>query len=862
MNFAQILLATALTAFAVSPGHAGPVQATLVVDANTAPVVADSDARGFYAFDGLLYFSAWRGDTGRQLFASDGVSPQVRLIHDFTVDGQLSDPYVLGRIGNRLIVSTKDVTIYSDDASPHVVLVLDLDTGETTRLAEFAPRSNGYTWHIDRVGETPGHVLFTDLTDGTVWSTDGTAQGTSQRYAPSPLDNAVNARSACALNDRVVFVGLSGEQRVIWTSDGTAQGSHAVTAIAESGIPDSAVRVGDDCYFVVDGTNGWALWRSDGTAAGTTLETIGSESPNGWAAALGDAAYVLASGNSRVTLIRSDQRTPVLDRPGYAGDLAATAGRLAFTYSVLLGSARNVLVSDGTAAGTRVATLDGAELVVYGGDVVAAGGRFYAGAGDRLYAIDPLTAQAVDLGNRPGFRSRWDVASLGALAFDAVDDAVHGNELWSSDGTAAGTRLLQDIAQRNADGIVAPYAYSGAVVRDGIVFFANALHPADIRRPLWRTDGTPSGTRALAHPAGRDVAAIAAFGDGIVFSTVGPDEPAARLFRTSTDFSTTQPIWDPLWGYSVGVTAAGDALVFRCSTTVSNELNLCGMRNTDLQASVLIPNGDTDGDASELVGGLGPVVITLFNHRLWRSDGTLPGTFEISPGAAFTRVSPNAAGITAGGALLFPACRGPNASDCGLHRSDGTAAGTYRVASLQSSQITALAPLGQRAVYGTFDGALWVTDGSVAGTRRLAADAGITHDIASTGSHVHFVARRTAPDEIAYFVSDGTTAGTRRVLPPSDFYPGDEALLVVDADTVVFSCWGEDSGFELCRVDGNGNGWTLAADIAPGRRSSSPRHLARVENVAYFTADDGTRGSELWRVEPLADAIFAAGFQP
>jgi ELWxxDGT repeat protein len=850
-----------LAALAASPAWAGQVRTTLVVDANTTPVVADSDARGFYAFDGLLYFSAWRGDTGRQLFASDGVSPQVRLIHDFTADGQLSDPYVLGRIGNRLIVSTKDITVYSDISSPHVVLALDLGTGETTRLVEFAGQYNGYTWRIERVGETPGQVLFTDLIDGTVWSTDGTAQGTAQRYAPSPLDNAVSARSACVFGDSVVFAGLSGEQRVIWISDGTAQGSHAVTAIAESGIPDSAIRAGNACYFVAVRPIGWALWRSDGTVAGTTLETTGTESPNGPVAALGDTAYVLASGNSRVTLVRSDQRTPVFDRTGYASDLAAAAGRLAFSYSPLLGSGRNVLVSDGTVAGTRAATLDGAPLVVYDGDVVAAGDRFYASAGDTLYAIDPLTAQAVNLGSRPGFRSRWDVASLGALAFDAVGDAIHGNELWSSDGTAAGTRLLHDIAQRNADGIVAPNAR--AIVRNDTVFFANALYPADgVRMPLWRTDGTASGTRALAHPAGREVVTIAAFSDDIVFSTANPDEPAARLYRTSRDFASTQLIWDPLWGTSASVSADGNALVFRCSTTSYSELNLCGMRSTDLQASVLIPNGDSDGDSNALVGGLGAVVITHFNHRLWRSDGTLPGTFEISPGASFTRVSPNSAGITAGGALLFPACRGPNASDCGLHRTDGTAAGTYRVASLQSSQITALAPLGQRAVFGTFEGALWVTDGSVAGTQRLAADAGIAYDIASTGSRVHLVARRTAPDEIVYFVSDGTLAGTRRVLPPAGFYLGDGTVLAVDTDTVVFSCWGEDSGFELCRVDGNGDGWTLAADIAPGRRSSLPRQLARAGNIAYFTADDGTRGSELWRVEPLVDAIFAAGFQP
>ncbi|HSX59899.1 MAG TPA: hypothetical protein VLF18_06850 [Tahibacter sp.] len=866
MNVAKKLF---LAALATTPAWAGPVRTTLVTDANPSPVVADSNPSGFYAHDGLLYFTAWRADVGRQLFASDGVSAQARLVHDFSADGVLSNPYVLGRIGNRLIVSTQDVTDYPFDGYRHVLFALDLDRRQPTPLVEFAAQYNIYTWRIGRVGEAPGHVLFTDLVDGTVWSTDGTPEGTQRRYSPTPLDNSVSTRTACSLDDRVVFVGRNGSQRVLWTSDGTAQGTQAVTPLPESGFPRAAVRAGNLCHVLIDRNPGWALWSSDGTAAGTVFAAVADDNASGPLAAVGGAAFVLSrevlnNGNRFVRLFRGGQVAPVLDLPGMtAGDLANAGGRLAFAYRPSFGESYSILISDGTASGTHPATLAGVPLqLADAGPVVGAGGRFFVHGGDTLYAIDPLTAQATNLGSKPVFRSVWEIASLGAIAFDAIDDGVHGEELWRSNGTAAGTGLLHDIAQRTGDGVAAPYA--GGVVRDGAVFFANAVYrPGAPASPLWRTDGTPAGTRALAHPAGSAVASIAAFDDGIVFSTSNANEPAARLYWTSRDFGATYPIWDLPASHALSASADGRVLVFLCTLPGFHNLSLCGRRDTDLQAGVLLSGGNDTGGRHGLIGGLGSSVILQFNDRLWRSDGTMPGTFEIAPGLAVTETSPNIAGVTAGGALLFMACLGPNGSDCGLHRSDGTAAGTYRLVSTEHDRFATFAPLGQRSIFSTYSGALWVTDGSVAGTQLLDAYAGIANDvIASTGTQVHFIARRYEPDEMAYIVTDGTPAGTRRVLPPAGFYPGTGAPLVVDADTVVFSCWGADTGYELCRVDGTGNDWALAADIAPGRRSSAPEQLARVGNVAYFTADDGHHGSELWRVEPFVDAIFVGNFQP
>ena len=44
---------------------------------------------------------------------------------------------------------------------------------------------------------------------------------------------------------------------------------------------------------------------------------------------------------------------------------------------------------------------------------------------------------------------------------------------------------------------------------------------------------------------------------------------------------------------------------------------------------------------------------------------------------------------------------------------------------------------------------------------------------------------------------------------------------------------------------------SMVADINPGSASSSIASLVNVNNTLYFTANDGTHGTELWKVDPI-----------
>jgi ELWxxDGT repeat protein len=55
------------------------------------------------------------------------------------------------------------------------------------------------------------------------------------------------------------------------------------------------------------------------------------------------------------------------------------------------------------------------------------------------------------------------------------------------------------------------------------------------------------------------------------------------------------------------------------------------------------------------------------------------------------------------------------------------------------------------------------------------------------------------------------------------------------------------SGSELWRTDGTRKGTTRVKDINPGEDDSDPTDFVRLGDRLYFRADDGTTGFELWR---------------
>jgi ELWxxDGT repeat protein len=441
-----------------------------------------------------------------------------------------------------------------------------------------------------------------------------------------------------------------------------APGVPAAAAAADeaslSSDPGELVNMGGTLFFAAgDGIHGRELWRSDGSLAGTVLVKDIRPGPRGGApedlTAIGGALYFTADdGVHGWELWRSDGTdagtTLVADiRPGSAGSppsgLSGLHGAVLF-WADDGSHGREPWRSDGTKAGTGL-----------------------------IKDIRPGSA-----GSEPG--APWggqDVA--GGLFHFAADDGRHGEEPWVSDGTAAGTRLVKDLAPGRGDSLTAEWAALGDIV----MFASNGV--------LWRSDGTAEGTSVVKRIPFPDTGVVAsmqpegltAAGGRLYF--LAPGEAGAPAIWTSDGttagtreihelrtFSpwmwktplglmfTDGPVGTELWK-SDG-TAAGTRLVRRFHPS-SDEAGPDGLAAVGVRTFFRADDG-----------GTGP--------ELWTSDRTAAGTtlvLDIDPGP----VGSLPASLTAiGRQLYFSADDGRHGNE--LWRSDGTPEGTVMVSDIHA----------------------------------------------------------------------------------------------------------------------------------------------------------------------------------
>jgi ELWxxDGT repeat protein len=172
---------------------------------------------------------------------------------------------------------------------------------------------------------------------------------------------------------------------------------------------------------------------------------------------------------------------------------------------------RELWKSDGTAAGTVLV-----KDILPGGyssnpsDLTAVGNRLFFSAGDGVHGRELWRSDGTRAGTvlvkdiNPGPSASLDtgislttgvipsyLTDVGGTLFFSADDGIHGNELWKSDGTRAGTVLVKDIIPGPYSGIDPYNGYPNLTdVRDTLFFTTDA----GTGRQLWKSDGTSAGT--------------------------------------------------------------------------------------------------------------------------------------------------------------------------------------------------------------------------------------------------------------------------------------------------------------------------------------------------------------------------------
>lgn len=264
-----------------------------------------------------------------------------------------------------------------------------------------------------------------------------------------------------------------------------------------------------------------------------------------------------------------------------------------------------------------------------------------------------------------------DAVTLNNVSYFTANDGKHGRELWRSDGTTGGTKLVKDLV-RGARGSMPVQLH---VVGNSLLFF---ITNKEGEVELYKTDGTGGGTQRLLN-----------FGVGNQFDT--PDS-MSTVYNEKLVFVMHRG------------TAQDDAVELWTSDGTADGTTMIRHMYTDSGSS--IPWGKF-----HVIGDRLAVVIL---SAMWSTDGTADGTEELIPVDDNVHVNGE---IEHDGKLLF-------INDRDLWISDGTEEGTHPIKRIELARSN-LIPTDDGFVFITQSGQddnrflLWETDGTSAGTHVL-----------------------------------------------------------------------------------------------------------------------------------------------
>lgn len=407
------------------------------------PGSCSATLESFRAVPGGLFFLADDGNS-RGLWKSDGTSRGTV----FLVTRWSTSPFFVAQAGEKIFfpaeIGESRGQLWTSDGTPEGTVPLTaVRKGEGSHSSSFISLGS--------------QVLFAACSDDDrkLWRTDGTPAGTA------PIEKELGG-SCTDIQELIPVGGLAflRTSEAVWRTDGTPEGTFRLTPTSFWGVGEMVAFEGGVAFTTFSDTD-YSLWTSDGTLAGTRTRF---DWPDGFLhilASSGPSLDLLSRVPGEETrLFRSNGTLAgtqeVAALPGYLGwviGLARLGGSLYF-----LEENGRLWRTDGTAAGTGpVALPPDSPRILRPLSLAEHGGRIYFLALlDRSFEEELLELWSTDgttagtsrvrvLG--PGSDTfRPPLVSAGGRLYFPANDGEHGVELWESDGTEAGTRMAEDIA--------------------------------------------------------------------------------------------------------------------------------------------------------------------------------------------------------------------------------------------------------------------------------------------------------------------------------------------------------------------------------------------------------------------------------
>lgn len=460
--------------------------------------------------------------------------------------------------------------------------------------------------------------------------------------------------------------------------------------------------------------------------------------------------------------------------------------------------------------------------------------------------------------------------AVGSNVFYSSSDnsqGFFGNELWKSDGTSSGTVVVKDI--RSSGG-----SYPSNFVNvNGLLYFTanNGTNGTE----LWRSDGTDAGTflvkdiyAGTSNSSPKNLVNV----KGTLYFTANDGTAGYELWKSDGTTDGTVRIRDIRTGATSSepklFTAFGDYVYFTANDG-TNGIEFWRTNGTDVTELVKDINPGSNGTFIQEIVVINNKMYfaasdSTNGSELWTSDGTTAGTTlvkDILPGASGS--SPSTL-TNVDGTIFFTAWDSTNGRE--LWKTNGTSAGTQLVKNIRSgssdSNIAEMRNLNGALYFKAYDGnktRMWKSDGTSAGTVDIAvineSSGGLApSSIVNLNGTMFFNGKGISGEEL--WKSDGTSAGTLLV---KDFTPGTKLsspkYLTNINGKLYFSADDGVNGRELWVSSGTADNTNMLRDIGKDRYSglsfpnSDPKDFTNVNGVVFFTANDGTNGTELWKTD-------------
>ncbi|MCA9217463.1 MAG: hypothetical protein KDB27_30555 [Planctomycetales bacterium] len=450
----------------------------------------------------------------------------------------------------------------------------------------------------------------------------------------------------------------------------------------------------------------------------------------------------------------------------------------------------------------------------------------------------------MDVNTTPPSSGIDEAVIIGSTVFFRAGDAEHGSELWKTDGTAAGTVLVKDIAP----GAASSSPTSLTAVRNTL-FFVSGID-------LWKSNGTEASTQLVKQ--GVFPRNLAAVNGSLFFSGWSNDLLQQELFVSDGSEVGTVVVKDinPAAGsYPDQLTNVNGKLFFTTFDSSSAANTQLWTSDGTSAGTVLLKDESGSGQSFGELTRVGNTLFYRVNSDLWKSSGTAAGTVLVKDAVFPSQLT------DLNGTLIF---RGHSeATGYELFKSDGTNAGTVVVKDLRggsngSVYSTQFTKVGGEIFFTAFgasstgyDYDLFKTDGTAQGTL-LVKDLNVPN-----GPHVSnqfgvgnrlFFALNDPVTGNELWTSNGTSSGTSLVkdISPNELSSNPDRFVAL-GDKLVFTAENKTNGRELWTSDGTTSGTILVKDIDSRTYSGFASDFTKVGKDVFFRADSTSGSGQIWK---------------